>query len=263
MSAKTRTVGLIGAPSVAVAVSTLAGAGGVTAIALASSDGVVTADGQNNKVMAAAMNGKGFVSEGDLVDGDSGVGGAPGSNSVTADDHVVSSSAPQMLTGEYARADAPIVNYDEQLRKAIELSDKRAEEDRLARMPSTVLPAQGTYTSGFGARWGTSHNGVDIANSVGTPIYAAMDGVVIDAGPAQGYGQWVRLLHGDGSITVYGHVETFNVSAGESVMAGQQIAGMGNRGFSTGPHLHFEIWPDGATPVDPVSWLQEHGVDFG
>ncbi|ALC06630.1 metalloendopeptidase-like protein [Corynebacterium deserti GIMN1.010] len=123
-----------------------------------------------------------------------------------------------------------------------------------------ALPANGTLTSGFGARWGTNHNGIDIANAVGTPIYAVMDGTVISSGPASGYGQWIRIQHDDGSISIYGHMEYLYVSVGERVSAGQEIAGMGSRGFSTGSHLHFEIHPDGVTPVDPQTWLANHGI---
>lgn len=123
------------------------------------------------------------------------------------------------------------------------------------------MPAQGAFTSGFGPRWGTFHAGIDIANSVGTPIYAVMSGTVIDSGPASGYGNWIRIRHNDGSMSTYGHMETLNVSVGQTVAAGQIIAGMGNRGFSTGPHLHFEIAPDGSTPVDPVSWFSMHGIN--
>ena len=69
-----------------------------------------------------------------------------------------------------------------------------------------VRPAIGTFTSGFGARWGVVHYGIDIANAIGTPIYAFTDGVVEDAGPASGFGLWVVLRHPDGTHCVYGHV---------------------------------------------------------
>ncbi|MBD8031211.1 M23 family metallopeptidase [Corynebacterium gallinarum] len=128
--------------------------------------------------------------------------------------------------------------------------------------PSVVRPAHGTFTSGFGPRWGTMHNGIDIANAVGTPIYSVMSGTVINSGPASGYGQWIRVQHDDGSMAVYGHMSALYVSAGERVSAGQTIAGMGSEGFSTGSHLHFEIHPAGMGPVDPVGWFANHGVYF-
>jgi murein DD-endopeptidase MepM/ murein hydrolase activator NlpD len=125
-----------------------------------------------------------------------------------------------------------------------------------------VLPTRGTFTSGFGSRWGTFHNGIDIAGPIGTPIYAVANGTVIDAGPAQGFGLWVRIRHDDGSITVYGHMYDFFVSVGERVPAGMQIARMGNRGDSSGPHLHFEVIL-GGQHVDPQQWLAVHGLTFG
>ncbi|KJK43137.1 hypothetical protein UK23_34415 [Lentzea aerocolonigenes] len=136
----------------------------------------------------------------------------------------------------------------------------KAEED--AKRPKCVRPAQGTFTSGFGARWGTSHMGVDIANAIGTPIVAAMDGTVIEAGPASGFGLWVRIQHEDGTITVYGHMNTIDVPQGAKVKAGQQIATIGNRGQSTGPHLHFEVWIGGSQKINPVGWLADRGVSL-
>lgn len=124
-----------------------------------------------------------------------------------------------------------------------------------------VLPAPGTFTSGFGSRWGTFHRGIDIAGPIGTPIYAVASGTVIDAGPAAGFGLWVRIRHDDGAISVYGHMYDFFVSVGERVPAGMQIARMGNRGDSTGPHLHFEIILDGQH-VDPQRWLALHGLSY-
>lgn len=123
-----------------------------------------------------------------------------------------------------------------------------------------VMPAEGRFTSGYGPRWGSFHYGIDIANDPGTPILAVMDGTVINAGPAQGFGKWVRVRHDDGSISVYGHVRSFNVNVGDHVTAGQQIAEMGSEGHSTGPHLHFEIMPDGENKVDPVPWFAERGI---
>ncbi|GGK59371.1 peptidase [Nocardia camponoti] len=122
-----------------------------------------------------------------------------------------------------------------------------------------ALPAKGAFTSGFGARWGTMHRGIDIAAPIGSPIYAVADGTVIEAGPAQGFGLWVRIRHDDGTISIYGHMYDFVVSAGERVPAGMQIARIGNRGDSTGPHLHFEIVQNDQH-VDPQVWLGAHGL---
>ncbi|PXY32796.1 hypothetical protein BAY60_07460 [Prauserella muralis] len=124
-----------------------------------------------------------------------------------------------------------------------------------------VLPAQGTLTSTYGARWGTIHYGIDIANEIGTPIVSAMAGEVIDSGPASGFGLWVRVQHSNGLITVYGHINESLVSVGQQVSAGQQIATIGNRGQSTGPHLHFEVHQDGSK-IDPLIWLRSHGIDI-
>ncbi|WP_430334728.1 M23 family metallopeptidase [Rhodococcus sp. ACT016] len=126
--------------------------------------------------------------------------------------------------------------------------------------PLFVQPVSGFLTSSYGPRWGTHHNGIDIGANLGTPIFSAADGVVINAGPASGFGQWVRVQHDDGAITVYGHVDTYIVSVGERVLAGEQIATVGNRGQSTGPHLHFEVWDPDGYQVDPQIWLPEHGV---
>ena len=117
----------------------------------------------------------------------------------------------------------------------------------------------GRLTSGFGARWGTSHQGLDIAAPIGTPIRVPLDGTVIDSGPASGFGQWVRVRHDDGTVTVYGHISESHVSVGDSVSAGDVIAEVGNEGRSTGPHLHFEVVVDG-TKVNPQPWLDERGV---
>lgn len=128
--------------------------------------------------------------------------------------------------------------------------------------PRFVVPAIGTFTSGFGSRWGALHAGVDIANSIGTPIRAVTDGTVLEAGPASGFGLWVRLQHADGTITVYGHMNTIEVNTGQKVAAGQEIATIGNRGNSTGPHLHFEVWQNGLTKIDPLPWLNARGIQL-
>ncbi|GGM45396.1 peptidase [Longimycelium tulufanense] len=136
-----------------------------------------------------------------------------------------------------------------------------AERERVAALRAQfVKPAEGVFTSGFGARWGTSHQGVDIANAIGTPIRSVADGVVVESGPASGFGLWVRIRHNDGTVTVYGHINESLVQAGQRVTAGQQIATMGNRGQSTGPHLHFEVWLNGSQKIDPRPWLAERGI---
>ncbi len=146
----------------------------------------------------------------------------------------------------------------------------QADADRLAAeaaaeaaRPQAVLPVDGArLTSGFGARWGRTHAGIDLAAPMLTPEKAAVDGVVLEAGPASGYGNVVYIQHDNGDVTVYGHMEEILVSAGQVVRAGDTIALLGNRGQSTGPHLHFEVIIGGLTgqKVDPLPWLRERGV---
>lgn len=124
-----------------------------------------------------------------------------------------------------------------------------------------VVPTEGRITSPFGIREGGEfHQGLDIANVKNTPIVAAADGVVISAGPAQGFGLWVRVRHADGTTTIYGHVDSFVVRVGQKVSAGELIALMGNRGESTGTHLHFGVVATGGGYLDPQVWLADHGV---
>lgn len=120
----------------------------------------------------------------------------------------------------------------------------------------------GRVTSGFGTRWGTGHMGMDVAAPIGTPIHVPLAGTVISSGPASGFGMWVRVQHDDGTVTVYGHINRSLVSVGEKVSAGQQIAEVGNRGQSTGPHLHIEVVDPSGTKINPKPWLDANGFSY-
>ena len=152
--------------------------------------------------------------------------------------------------------------YAEQLAKGAQAEFDRIAGEAQASRPMFVKPTSGTLTSSYGSRWGTIHGGLDVANAMLTPIFAVADGEVVDAGPASGFGQWVRIKHEDGTVSLYGHIESFMVQVGQRVTAGDEIAKMGNRGFSTGPHLHFEIWEGGTNRIDPAPWLAERGISF-
>jgi murein DD-endopeptidase MepM/ murein hydrolase activator NlpD len=170
------------------------------------------------------------------------------------------------LDGMQIVAVASTVNstvHAEEITKAAAFAQERAEREARLQRPQFVMPTRGVWTSGFGYRWGVLHGGIDIANAIGTPILAAADGVVIDVGPTAGYGAWVKLRHADGTVTLYGHVNTWLVSVGERVMAGDQIATIGNRGNSTGPHLHFEVLLNGSNRIDPAGWLAKRGLSAG
>lgn len=127
---------------------------------------------------------------------------------------------------------------------------------------------RGTYTvsSGYGPRWGTFHAGLDFAAPIGTPIYAAADGVVVEGRErynVSGFGSWIWLDCQDsvGKDFIYGHVkhDGILVKAGDRVRAGQKIGVVGNEGESTGPHLHFEVWGSpgrlGGAHQDPAPYL--------
>ncbi|CQR70024.1 Murein hydrolase activator EnvC precursor [Sporomusa ovata DSM 2662] len=143
----------------------------------------------------------------------------------------------------------------------INLKDSLTEKkERLAATPS-IWPTNGEVTSRFGWRsspWGSGsgdwHPGIDIANDIGTPITAAADGTVVNSNWYGGYGNMVEIDHGNGIVTIYGHNSQNFVTPGQQVKKGQLIARMGSTGYSTGPHLHYEIRVNG-TAVNPSSFL--------
>jgi murein DD-endopeptidase MepM/ murein hydrolase activator NlpD len=111
-----------------------------------------------------------------------------------------------------------------------------------------------TFNGKKGPSYGKPHGGVDYAVSTGTPVLAAKSGVVQSTGyDADGFGNYVKILHNDGYTSYYGHLSSKNKSAG-AVNAGEVIGISGNSGASTGPHLHFEV-RNGGTSVDPISYL--------
>jgi len=126
-----------------------------------------------------------------------------------------------------------------------------------------MRPAAGYVSSGFGSRWGRNHNGIDIAKSGTVPVVASAAGVVSRANYSSSYGNVVYINHYiDGQVytTVYAHLRSMNVSAGQSVKKGQQIGLMGNTGRSFGQHLHFELYVGGWTAsksnvVNPMNYL--------
>jgi len=136
---------------------------------------------------------------------------------------------------------------------------------------SLMMPvASARVTSGFGMRfhpilgYSRLHAGIDLGAPYGSPIYAVADGTVAWAAPHGGHGNYVRLEHGNGFATGYGHMSRFAVSPGMMVHAGQVIGYVGSTGLSTGPHLHYEVY-EGGRPVDPMSvhFTVRSGVSSG
>jgi len=141
-------------------------------------------------------------------------------------------------------------------------------------MDGKVWPVPHTMnlTSSFGPRWGTMHNGVDIAGPGGSSanlnksIVSFLDGEVIRADPPTktgGYGNLVVVQHGSDLITYYAHLNKIDVKVGDKVKAGDHLGGMGTTGNSTGVHLHFETREksgDGFTPVHPKKYLKDFDI---
>ena len=130
-------------------------------------------------------------------------------------------------------------------------------QNQLSAYLPSLWPAGGEVSSPYGLRWGGSdfHPGIDIANDYGTPIIAAASGTVTAAGwNSGGYGNMVDINHGNGIMTRYGHAMQVVVSTGQQVKRGQLIAYMGSTGFSTGPHVHYEVHVNG-NRVNPISYL--------
>ena len=169
-----------------------------------------------------------------------------------------------------ARAEQVLADLDAHVARA-----EQAREDAYGRLDEAVLastwaagqpgrgellwPVDGAVNSPYGYRTHPIsgnrrlHAGLDVAAPTGTPILAAAEGTVVHAGPRGGYGLAVIIDHGDGLKTLYAHTSRMHVSKGWTVEAGRKIAEVGSTGFSTGPHLHFEVRIDG-DPVDPLPY---------
>jgi len=136
--------------------------------------------------------------------------------------------------------------------------------DSAIAVPSDKPVKTAEFTSGYGIRSdpfqgrAARHQGIDLAAAYGTPIYATADGVVTDAGyNSGGYGNLVKIDHGRGIETRYGHMSAILVHSGQKVIRGQQIGRMGSTGRSTGNHLHYEVRIDGRA-VNPIPFMKSN-----
>ena len=133
-----------------------------------------------------------------------------------------------------------------------------------------MWPIMGPINSGFGEREdpilgvgnGEFHKGVDIGSPDGTPVHAPAGGRVIKAGMGNGYGREIEVDHGNGIVTVYGHLQGWNVTEGESVVKGQVIGFVGHSGRTTGSHLHYEVQVRG-NAVNPHKYLRTTMAQLG
>ncbi len=131
----------------------------------------------------------------------------------------------------------------------------------------SIWPTQGYLIRGYGIKSDPFtgeqklHSGLDISNRTGTPVVVTADGVVASTGYQSGLGNTVVVDHGNGFSTVYGHLSQFKVRQGQTVKRGELIGLIGNTGYSTGPHLHYEVMKFGGT-VNPVQYIYSAGSNF-
>jgi murein DD-endopeptidase MepM/ murein hydrolase activator NlpD len=134
--------------------------------------------------------------------------------------------------------------------------------NRLSILPDLWPTDGGVISSLYGGRTGPInggfdwHPGLDIAVDIGTPVYAAAMGTVEAAGWNGGYGKYVKIRHGNGYESAYGHMSGIAVTTGQQVRKGEIIGFVGSTGYSTGPHLHFEVFVDGEN-IDPLYMLKK------
>jgi len=124
----------------------------------------------------------------------------------------------------------------------------------------SIWPVSGWLTSGFGNRISpftgevSMHKGIDIAARPLTPVVAPANGIVVRTGFDGGFGNMIRIDHGFGMMTAYGHLAKIGVHVGQRVSRGQLIGFVGSTGLSTGPHLHYEVYVN-SSPVNPLRYI--------
>ena len=180
--------------------------------------------------------------------------GAAPATVVGTDEHSI--EIPPIGHAQDASAEAEQLAESQQItgQQSVDTAPRRTTDATFA------APARGTVVATFGGQYGSFHYGIDIRNAKDTPIVAAADGVIIDAGPSDGFGLWVKEQLPDGTTLVYARMDTYSVQLGQHVTAGEQIAKMGDRGFGDTYTLHFEVWDSDGKKIDPESWLNQRGV---
>lgn len=169
------------------------------------------------------------------------------------------------LTTNQETLDAVKLKYEEKAvaaRKAAELemarqkavTTSRGGTNRTTNKKCSVLASYVYISSYYGPRWGSTHTGVDYAAYYGTSIYSWKAGTVTQAGWNGGYGNFIEVNHGDGTVSRYAHCSKIAVSVGQQVSKGQTVGYVGSTGNSTGNHLHFEIKVNGKF-VNPLNYL--------
>ena len=174
------------------------------------------------------------------------------------------SSRLQTIERDYARLQAAVTRGAPSSAPSVRLPHELEGTERAA--TSTISPAwplaqRGFITRSFGSRTeaaGEGHPGIDIAVPSGSYVRAMRPGIVDDAGEDEVYGRFVRIAHGGGISSLYGHNSWLFVQPGDSVMRLQVIALSGSTGRSTAPHLHFEITRDGVL-LDPLAFVNHGG----
>lgn len=146
--------------------------------------------------------------------------------------------------------------------KVHELDQYLLDKNSILRSTPTLLPSNGWITSYFGIRISPHskglkmHEGLDVGAPFGTPIIAPADGVITFSGIKPGFGKFVQIDHGYGIETIYAHAQKTLVKSGQKVKRGHLIAKVGSTGYSTGPHLHYEVRVNGIA-VDPLYFILE------
>jgi murein DD-endopeptidase MepM/ murein hydrolase activator NlpD len=188
----------------------------------------------------------------------------------------VAEQAVAARTALLAKQSAAATKRADKLEKKKEAAKKAAKKKALAAkkaLGTATLPVKRySLAARFGAvgAWARYHTGFDFSAPIGTPIYAPTAGVVTHAGTGGDAGGWagnyVVLKHADGTQTLYAHMSSISVHAGEKVSGSTRLGRVGQTGRAFGPHLHFEVYPAGATPgdvykaVNPQPWLEKLGL---
>ncbi len=146
--------------------------------------------------------------------------------------------------------------------KIHEIDQFLLDKESFLKSTPTLLPSQGWVTSYYGPRRShyamriKMHEGIDIGAKSGRPIVATADGIITFAGEKPGFGNYVQVDHGYGVETIYAHAQKVLVQKGQRVKRGDSIARVGSTGYSTGPHVHYEVRVNDV-PVDPLYFILE------